>query len=440
MTLQLHDYQRYMAEFICKNSGSFLQAEVGLGKTAATLTAINSLVKDMILCSVLVIAPKRVAESVWIAERDLWAKGISMTVVTGSPAERMRLMAKPSQVKVIGRDNVCWLVETYFKRWPFNVLVIDESQSFKDPGSKRFKALKKVRHHFERVVLLSATPASEGLIGLWSQCYLLDGGDRLGKSFSAFRQAYFVSDYMGWSWEPAKGSEKKIFDRISDVSVSLKAEDYLSLPERIDNYIDVTFSDTELATYRQLEKEYLLPITNGDDITAVNAAVLWGKLHQLSGGAVYDDKRDPVVFSDAKLEALADLVESANGSPVLVFYGYRHEVSRIKSAIKGAEDLDVAKWNAGKQRVALAHAESCGAGLNLQHGGSVACWYSIPASLGQYIQACGRLYRQGQTKTVVINHLVVAGTIDESVVQILKDKAMTQDRLINALKRRMTNG
>lgn len=435
----LHDYQKRMAEHIVANPASYQLAEVGLGKTAATLTAIRTLAEEMILCSVLVIAPKRVAESVWIAERDLWAPGLSMTVITGSPAERMRLMAKPSQVKVIGRDNVCWLVETYFKRWPFNVLVIDESQSFKDSGSKRFKALKKVRHIFDRVVLLSATPASEGLLGLWSQCYLLDGGERLGKSFSAYKQAYFVSDYMGWSWEPAKGAERKIFERIADISVSLKAEDYLTLPERIDNVIDVRFSVSELDTYRRLEKDYLLPITNGDDITAVNAAVLWGKLHQLSGGAVYDDKKEPVVFSDAKLEALADLIESANGSPVLVFYGYRHEVARIKAAVKGAEDLDVAKWNAGKQKVALAHAESCGAGLNLQHGGAIACWYSIPASLGQYTQACGRLHRQGQKNTVVIHHLIVKDTIDEDVMQALKDKATTQDRLINALKRRAAN-
>jgi SNF2 family DNA or RNA helicase len=438
--MKLHDYQKASADFIEANPAAFLALPVGMGKTASTLTAIKNIDKNEFLFRVLVIAPKRVAEHVWKDERDLWSPDVTLAVACGTPTERMRAVNKCATITVIGRDNVTWLVDTFAKKWPFTMLVIDESQGFKDASSKRFKALKKVRHLFDRVVLLSATPASEGLLGLWSQSFLLDGGDRLGKSFTAYKQAYFQPDYMGWNWELAKGAEQKIFKRISDIWMSLKAEDYLTLPDRIDNVVPVWMSDTELETYRQLEKDYLLPIADGQPITAVNAAVLWGKLHQLAGGAIYNDDKDAVPFSTAKLEALADLVESANGSPVLVFYGYRHEIGRIQQHIKGAELIDVDKWNQGKQKVALAHAESCGAGLNLQHGGSIAVWYSIPASLGQYIQACGRLHRQGQKNTVVIHHLIVKDTIDEDVMQALRDKANTQDRLIAALKRRLTRG
>ena len=437
--MKLHEYQNRAADFVVENPASFLMLEVGLGKTASTLTSIKKLLAMGDVHNVLVIAPKRVAENVWLDERDIWTPGMSMMVVTGSPADRLKAMMSKTRVKVIGRDNVTWLVDNFAKKWPFDMLVIDESQSFKDASSKRFKSLKKVAHLFDRVALLSATPCAEGLMGLWSQVFLADSGKRLGKSFTAFKQAYFQADYTGWSWEPIPQAEEQIRNRIADMTISMQAKDYLQLPDRIDNVVKVTMSSSEMDTYTRMERDYLLPIANGEAITAANAAVLWGKLHQLSGGSMYAEDKTPVHFSDVKIDALKDVIESANGAPVLVFYGYRHEVDRIKKAIKGAAEIDVAKWNAGKQPVALAHAESCGAGLNLQHGGAIAVWYSIPASLGQYIQACGRLHRQGQKQTVVIHHLVTEGTIDEDVMTALSDKAEGQERMIDALKRRISH-
>lgn len=435
---KLHNYQIKSADHIIKNKFSYLMLEVGLGKTASTLTALNTLFNSGDVISALVIAPKRVAESVWLEECQMWSPDITMTVIKGTPAERLKLIKSKSQIKVIGRDNIKWLIDNFEKKWPFDCLIIDESQSFKDPSSQRFKAIKKVRKHIDRVILLSATPCSEGLMGLWSQVYIGDGGQRLGKSFTAYKQAFFESDFMGWKWEPRKGSETALFSRIEDVSISMTADDYLTLPERVNNVIAVKMSDAEMAIYQKMEKDYILPVLDSE-IIAANAAVLWGKLHQLSGGAMYDADRNPVYFSDVKIEALNELIESANGQPVLVFYGYRHELDRIKKAIKGSQELDVVKWNKGLQPVALAHAESCGAGLNLQHGGNIAVWFSIPASLGQYIQACGRLHRQGQTKSVIIHHLIAEGTIDEDVMAALKDKGDVQKMVIQRFKKSLAH-
>lgn len=407
--MTLHGYQKRAAKFIEENERAFLILDVGLGKTASTLTAIANM--DV---RVLVIAPKLVAEKTWPEECQRWTPQTSLVVASGTPAQREKAIRSGAKITVIGRDNVAWLQKLNVR---FDMLVIDESQGFKDPSSKRFKALKNMG--FRRVVLLSATPVSEGFLGLWSQCLLLDGGSSLGKSYTAYKQAYFDSDYMGWTHTIKKGAGELILKRIENKSLSMKAEDYLELPPRVDNFIKVDMP--EMAVYHELEKNLILEI-NDDAITAVNAAVLWGKLHQLAGGAVYSEAGEVNVFSTAKIEALCELIESNNGAPLLVFYNYKHEADRIIAATK-AEKLDVDKWNKGLQKVAIAHPDSCGAGLNLQAGGSSLCWFSLPPSRGDYIQANGRLHRQGQTKPVMVHHLITQGTIDERVVEILDSKA-----------------
>ena len=432
----LHSYQRHGVEHIKTNQSVGLFLEVGLGKTATTLTALRDLIRSGEVLAPIVIAPKTVAEETWPAEVAIWTPDLKIEMITGTPKERMRKVMTPADLHVIGIDNVAWLVETFGGKWPFDTCIIDESQKFKDPSVKRFKALKRVAKHFDRVVILSATPATESLMGLWSQIFLLDQGQRLGKSFTAFKQAYFESDYMGWKWSPRTGSEKVIRDRIGDICISMRAEDYLELPPRIDNTIRVSMDDASRRAYAAMERDYLMR-HRGEVITAANAAVLAGKLLQLTSGQIYDEDKNVVEVHEGKINALEELVDSMNGNPLLVFYAYRHEADLIEARIKGAEPIDVTRWNRGEQRVAIAHPKSAGAGLNLQHGGHTACWYSLPWSLDLYIQSCGRLHRQGQKATTVIHHLVVPESIDEDVMAALADKQSGQDRLLDALKRRI---
>ena len=434
----LHDYQRRAVEWVIDRPSAGLILAMGLGKTASVLTAVEQLVASGEVFSVLVVAPKRVAEHTWPQERDKWVPSIGMTVIAGDQKDRMRCVTQPTPVHVISRDNLCWLVEQYGKKWPYDMLVIDESSSFKNPQSKRFKSLKKVRKEFSRVVILTGTPAPNSLMEIWPQIFCLDGGERLGRTFTAFKQAYFESDYMGWKWTPRKGSEQTIHSRISDICMSMRAEDYLTLPDRIDNVIDVELTTKEMAAYCQLRDDFVLPADPGL-ITAANAAVLCGKLQQLATGQIYLEDREVKTIHTQKLDALSEIIEAAQGRPVLVFYQFQHERDRILAEIKGAEDLDVVRFMAGKQTIALAHPASAGHGLNLQSGSSEMIWYSLPWSLELYQQANARLHRQGQKNTVVIHHLIVKDTIDEDVMQALKDKATTQDGLINALKRRATN-
>lgn len=434
----LHNYQQRAVDWIIDHPSAGLMLAMGLGKTASTLTAIEKLVRDGDVFSVLVVAPKRVAEHTWTQERDKWAPTLSMTVVTGDQKERMRCVMSPTQVHVISRDNLCWLVEQYGKKFPYDMLVIDESSSFKNPQSKRFKALKKVRKEFSRVVLLTGTPAPNSLLELWAQLFLLDGGERLGRTFTVFKQAHFDSDYMGWKLTLRKGSESAIHAKISDICMSMTAEDYLTLPERIANVIEVVLSPNEMAKYKQLARDYVLP-ASPSVITAANAAVLCGKLQQLASGEIYDEERNVITIHSQKIEALSEIIDAAQCRPVLVFYQFQHERDRILAAIKGAEELDVPKFMRGEQLVAIAHPASAGHGLNLQSGSSEMVWYSVPWSLELYQQACARLHRQGQTKTVVIHHIIGQETIDQDVMAALKDKATTQDRLIDALKRRISH-
>lgn len=435
----LHAYQQRAVEWIVDHPACALILEMGLGKTASTLAAITRLVEEGEVFSVLVVAPKRVAEHTWTEERDKWSPYLPMTIISGDQKERMRCVMTPTPVHVISRDNVPWLVEQFGKRWPYDMLVIDESSSFKNPQSKRFKALKKVRRHFSRVVLLTGTPSPNSLLELWPQAFLCDGGERLGRSFTAYKQTFFESDYMGWKWELRSGSEKDIHRRLSDIFMSMTAEDYLTLPERIDNVVSVHLSASERKSYEQMKRDMVLP-ADGAMITAANAAVLCGKLLQLASGEIYDEDRNVICVHDQKIEALKEIVEAAQGRPVLVFYQFQHERDRIIAEISGAQELDVEAFKRGDQSVAIAHPASAGHGLNLQSGSNEMVWYSVPWSLELYQQACARLHRQGQTKTVVVHHLIAINTIDEDVMRAMRDKATTQDRLINALKGRLTHG
>jgi SNF2 family DNA or RNA helicase len=436
MAPSLHAYQHRAADHVIANNAAALFLDVGLGKSAATLTALRRMFDTGEILSALVIAPKTVAEETWPTERGIWAGDVPMRLITGTPKERMAAVMDPAPLHVIGIDNVSWLVEMFSGKWPYDTVILDESQKFKDPSAKRFKALKKVRKHFERVILLSATPASESLMGLWAQVFLTDGGQRLGKTFTSFKEAFFACDYMGWNWAPRPGAEQAIHQRISDMALSMRAEDYLDLPERIDNRIEVHLDNASRRAYAALERDYLMQY-RGEVVTAANAAVLAGKLLQLTSGQVYDEDRNVVEVHEGKINALEALVDAMNGNPLLVFYQFRHEVDLIEARIKGAEPIDVTRWNRGEQKVAYAHPKSAGAGLNLQHGGATMCWYSLPWSLDLYIQACGRLHRQGQKRSVVIHHLIVPESIDEDVMVALAAKKDGQDRLLEALKRRI---
>lgn len=436
-SIGLHGYQQRMAEHVVANPAACLFAEVGLGKTAACLIALERLVESGEAWSVLVVAPKRVAEHVWLQERDKWAPGLGMRLLAGGPKERLRAAMDPAPVHVIGVDNLQHLIDALGDRWPYQMLVIDESHQFKDQGTGRFRKLRKVVGHHERTVLLTATPASESMLGLWSQVYLCDQGKRLGRTFTAYRDAFFQGDYMGWKFSVRPEGEREIYRRISDIAVSLRREDWLELPELVSNVIEVEWDEAERREYERFERDCVMRLADGEVVTAVNAAVLFGKLLQMTGGGLYREDGAVEVVSEAKLDALKELIEGMHGKPLLVFYGFVGERDRILASVKGSAALDVEKWNRGEQKVALAHPASAGAGLNLQHGGSAMCWFSLPPSLEKYTQACGRLHRQGQTERVVIHHLIVPGTIDGDVMQMLRDKQVGQDRLLNALKRRV---
>jgi hypothetical protein len=438
---QLHPYQRRAIALMLSQPKAYLALGLGLGKTVSALTAILDLKNNGVEVKALVVAPKRVAETVWAQEAAKWSHlaGLSISVVTGTVSQRALALSQQADVCVIGRDNVAWLVD-HLRVWPFNLLIIDEASSFKNPASNRFKALRRVRAEVERCWLLSGTPAPNSLQDLWPQYFLLDGGERLGRTFGAYRAAYFDADYMGWAWTIKPGAEALIHQKIADITVSMQAEDYLSLPDRIDNRVPVRLENKARQAYTALEKDYVLK-HGGDLLTASNAAVLAGKLLQLANGAIYDDHKKPVEIHPGKLDALADIVEAMEGNPLLVFYLFRHDLARIKAAHPAARELktagDIADWNAGRIAMLIAHPASCGHGLNLQGAaGSAVCWFGLPWSLELYQQANARVHRQGVNHTVVIHHLLVEDSIDQDVMAALADKAAGQGRLLDALKQR----
>ena len=437
----LHPYQHRMIDFIYNTPKCAVWAGLGLGKTITTLTAITDLLDSFSVSKVLIIAPLRVANSVWHIEAKRWAhtKDLTFSIVTGSEKERISALFKSADIYIINRENVQWLVEYYKTKWPYDLVVIDESSSFKSASSQRFKALKKVRTLTDRMVQLTGTPSPNGLIDIWSQMFLLDGGERLGKTMSAYKMRFFEAGYNGYSFKPVKNADKIIHRLIDDMVISLNVDDYLQMPERIDTVMRVNIPPTRLAEYKQLEREFLIQI-NDNEIVAYNAATLAGKLLQYCNGAMYTDElKNWTEIHTAKLDALDEILEDNQDENLLIAYNYKTDLIRLKTRYPDAVVLDndpdiITRWNNGEIKMLLAHPASAGHGLNLQHGGCIIVWFGLNWSLELYQQFNGRLHRQGQTKPVRVVHIVADGCIDDKVMKAIDDKATTQQHLIDALK------
>ena len=439
-----HDYQRYAAEFIITHPISALLLDMGLGKTSITLTAINDLLFDSFeVHKVLVVAPLRVARDTWSAEIEKWEhlKNLRYSVVIGTAQERISALSTPADIYIINRENIQWLVEESGLPFDFDMAVIDELSSFKNHQSKRFRAFMKSRPKLKRIVGLTGTPAGNGLMDLFAEFKLLDMGERLGRLIGQYRNTYFQPDKRNgmviYSYKPLPNAERQIYDKISDITISMKAADHLKMPELISAEYMVQLSENEKEKYDRLKKDLIFS-TEDNEVTAANAASLSNKLSQMANGAVYSDDGETVHIHDRKLDALEDIIESMNGRPLLVAYWFKHDLERIKKRfeireIKSSEDIS--DWNSGKIPVALIHPASAGHGLNLQSGGSTLVWFGLTWSLELYQQTNARLWRQGQTAdTVVIQHIIAKSTIDEQIMKALKTKDITQAALITAVK------
>lgn len=444
------NYQQYAINHVIDNSASGLFLDMGMGKTVSTLTAIDDLILLGEVNKVLVIAPLRVAEDTWSTEVDKWdhLKHLRISKILGTKKQREEAINTDADIYVTNRENVDWLVAECFNSWIWDMVVIDELSSFKSSKAKRFRALKKVRPYFKRIVGLTGTPAPNSLIDLWPQIYLLDGGQRLGKTITGYKERYFKpgrrNGYVVYNWELKEGSEEAIKNKISDICISMSAKDYLDIPERIDNRVEITLPINVMDTYKQLEKDLVLEIGE-EDITAANAAVLTNKLLQLANGAIYSEDKEVVRIHDEKLDRLEEIIDIANGKPVLVSYNFKHDYDRIskmltKNKIKhqtlNTSD-DIKKWNNGEIQVALLHPASAGHGLNLQYGGNIIVWFGLTWNLELYQQANARLHRQGQKETVIIHHLIAKGTVDEDVMNALANKEVNQNMLLEAVKARI---
>lgn len=440
-----HNYQQFATDFILEHPVSCLMLDMGLGKTIITLTALWQLTLDSFDVSrILVIAPKRVAADTWPKELSKWEhlKGLDASLVMGTQAEREAALRRQTFLYIINRENVSWLVENH--RWDFDMVVIDELSSFKSNQAQRFKALKKVRPLVSRIVGLTGTPAPNSLLDLWPQMYLMDMGQRLGRFIGGFRERFFTPDKRSreiiYSYKPREGAEEAIYDLISDICISMKAVDYLDMPELIMNRVEVSMDSREQKIYDDFQRDMVVNL-HGEELDAVNAAVLSGKLLQMANGAVYGENHKVLRIHDRKLDALEDLVEAANGKPLLVAYWYEHDLQRIKARFKAARCIDTTKdiddWNAGRIPLALIHPASAGHGLNLQDGGCTIVWFGLTWSLELYQQLNARLWRQGQKHTVVIHHIVTKGTHDEDVLRALECKDTRQTALIDAVRARI---
>ena len=455
MIYKPHPYQQYTTERMVEDTcGPLL--DMGLGKTVASLTALDILIyekKEVKKC--LVIAPLRIADEVWSAEAKKWdhLKRLKISKVLGSESKRKKALLYKADIYIINRENVAWLVAFYGGAFPFDTVIIDESSSFKDPTSKRFRALRQVAPLIKRKYILTGTPVPNGLLGIWSQVYFLDRGKRLGESYTKFREKYFEPDKRNrqviHSYKLRKPDEdilgpdimeKEIHEKIGDICFSMKASDYLKLPERIDITREVSFNEAEYQQYLEFEKSQVLALNEEDEITALNAAALTNKLLQYANGAVYDGDKKWHPVNAAKLDVLEELIEGSCGNPTLVFYSFRHDLERIKQRLKSHKPIhlqsseEIAAWNSGKIAVMLAHPASAGHGLNLQDGGNTIAWYGLPWSLELYQQAVARLHRQGQIRPVYNHRLIVKGTMDEAVLDALEHKTVKQDALMNAVK------
>lgn len=458
MIFKPHNYQNFGVQHMVENEACGLFLDMGLGKTVTVLTGLDKLMNDMFVINsgeILIIAPKRVAEDTWPNEIAKWehTRHFTYSLVLGSTKERLAGLKKKADMYIINREQVAWLVAYYGNSWPFKVVVIDELSSFKNPSAGRFKALKSVRPLVDRVIGMTGSPTPKSLLDLWAQVYLLDRGQRLGNTISVYKDMYFRpdkrdahrvfsykvkehidSDILGENYY-----EKEIFDRIKDICISMNAKDWLDLPPRINRTVEIHLSPEERKKYLQFEKEQVLAMEE-TEINAVNAAALTGKLVQFANGAVYDDKRDYHVVHTKKLEALDEIVEDANGHPVLVFYQFKHDLERLQQwfkkykpvVLKGPDDIK--KWNAGEIDLMFVHPASAGHGLNLQAGGNIIVWFSLPWSLELYEQGNARLDRQGQTRSVIVHHLMVAETVDLDIAAALESKGLMQKRLMDAIK------
>lgn len=444
-----HDYQQYAIQFLTEHPVAALLLDMGLGKTVTTLTAINELLFDRFeIRRVLVVAPLRVARDTWSAEIEKWEhlKHLKYSVAVGTSAERRQALNAKTDICILNRENISWLVEESGIPFDFDMLVIDELSGFKNHQTKRFKALMKVRPKVKRIVGLTGTPSSNGLMDLWAEFRLLDMGQRLGRFIGQYRTTYFQPDKRNgmvvYSYKPLPQAEKQIYDKISDITISMKAIDYLQMPELLLTEVPVRLSKQERERYQQLKQELVLDLPDGE-ITAANAASLSNKLSQLANGAIYDDTGVVLPIHDRKLDALEDLIEAANGKPILAAYWFKHDLERIQERLRKLHIVStvldkpesIQRWNAGEISVGLIHPASAGHGLNLQSGGSHLIWFGLTWSLELYQQTNARLWRQGQrSRTVVIQHLITKGTIDERIQKALTRKKRTQTALMQAVK------
>ena len=440
-----HDYQRYATDFILAHPEAAILLDMGLGKSVISLTAIWELCLNRFeIGRVLVIAPLRVARDTWPAEIQKWdhLRGLTYSVVVGTEKERRAALMRSASVFIINRENVQWLVEDSGIPFTFDMIVIDELSSFKSWQAKRFKSLLKVRPDVKRIVGLTGTPSSNGLMDLWAEFRILDLGKRLGRFITHYRDAFFLPDKRNqqqiFTYKPRPGAEEEIYRRISDMTISMRATDHLKMPERVENRVVVRMDDREREIYDRMKADLIVQI-KGQEIDAVNAASLSGKLCQMANGASYTEDHSVVQIHDQKLDALEDLIEGANGKPLLVAYWFKHDLDRIQKRFPQAREIrtskDITDWNAGDIPVALIHPASAGHGLNLQAGGNTLVWFGLTWSLELYQQTNARLWRQGQTAgTVIIHHIITEDTIDERIMDALERKDKTQSALIDAVK------
>ena len=438
-----HNYQNYAKNFILAHKVSALFLDCGLGKTITTLTAINELMYDSFeISKVLIIAPLRVAQSTWKEEIEKWdhLNLLRYSIVVGDEKERLKALKQNSDIYIINRENVDWLVTKSGIDFNFDMLVIDELSSFKSNTSKRFKSLLKIRPYFERVVGLTGTPSSNGLMDLWAEFRVLDLGERLGRYITHYRNEYFLPDKRNgaviFSYKPQLNAEERIYRRLADMTISMKSTEYLKMPELILNELEINLDEKDQMKYKKFKKEMVMTIQE-KEIDAINAASLSNKLIQLANGSIYDDDKKFYEIHNKKLDKLEEIIESANGKPVLVAYWFKADKERIEKRFKVREIKtadDIKQWNMGMINLALIHPASAGHGLNLQSGGSTLVWFSLTWSLELYQQTNARLYRQGQKDTVVIHHLITKNTIDEDIMKSLKRKDKTQEALMRAVK------
>lgn len=441
-----HNYQNYAKDFILAHKVSALFLDCGLGKTITTLTAINELMYDSFeISKVLIIAPLRVAQSTWKDEIEKWdhLSLLRYSIAVGDEKERLKALKQNSDIYIINRENVDWLVTKSGIDFNFNMLIIDELSSFKSHTSKRFKSLLKIRPYFERVVGLTGTPSSNGLMDLWAEFRVLDLGERLGRYITHYRNEYFLPDKRNgaviFSYKPQPNAEERIYRRLADMTISMKSTEYLKMPELILNELEINLDEEDQIKYKKFKKEMVMTIQE-KEIDAINAASLSNKLIQLANGSIYDEDKKFYEVHNKKLDKLEEIIESANGKPVLVAYWFKADKERIEKRFKVREIKtadDIKQWNKGMIDLALIHPASAGHGLNLQSGGSTLVWFSLTWSLELYQQTNARLYRQGQKNTVVIHHLITKNTIDEDIMKSLKRKDKTQEALMRAVKARI---